>query len=489
MSQLPRTWRFVRLEEICEVNPRDKAPVKPTTKVSFVPMSAVSDIEGVILPHDSRSFSEVSKGYTRFRDGDVIFAKITPCMENGKIACAQELTGGIACGSTEFHVLRPGDAIESSYLWRFLRQDSFRKIAERQMTGAVGQRRVPAEFMKQCMIPLPPVHEQRSIVAKLETLFSRSRIARDELARVPRLIERYKQAILAAGFRGDLTTDWRRSKGLPLEVDVRLEIDQPYVQQFRSPANWIGQTIDSICDIVGGSQPPKTTFKYEAQDGYIRFVQIRDYKSDDRKTYIPVDLAKRFCAPDDIMIGRYGPPIFQILRGLEGAYNVALMKAVPKSGCSKEFLFHRLQDPELRRYVEMGSDRTAGQDGVNKSHLLKYPVFMPPPDEQNVIVERIKECFAAIERASSEVGRATRLVDRLDEAILAQAFSGELSSNDAEPFERSIDNVPNQHLGEMGAPSPNDTTRSNRGAGKSVNGIAASARRKARASAGRRGRG
>ena len=85
-----------------------------------------------------------------------------------------------------------------------------------------------------------------------------------------------------------------------------------------------------VCNFIGGSQPPKEEFVYEPLPGYIRLIQIQDYKSDKKKTFIPKSKARRFCTKEDVMIGRYGPPIFQILRGLEGAYNVALMKAAPK---------------------------------------------------------------------------------------------------------------------------------------------------------------
>src|ERR1035441_8307283 len=170
MSNLPRGWKTVPLAQVCEVNPRDPGPADHAKAVSFVPMPAVSETEGVILDHDTKPFSDVAKGYTRFREQDVIFAKITPCMENGKSAIATDLHGGFACGSTEFHVLRSNGAVLPAYLWRFVRQESFRKDAERHMTGAVGQRRVPTQYIKDAEIPLPPVSEQRRIIAKLDCL-------------------------------------------------------------------------------------------------------------------------------------------------------------------------------------------------------------------------------------------------------------------------------------------------------------------------------
>ena len=89
-------------------------------------------------------------------------------------------------------------------------------------------------------------------------------------------------------------------------------------------------TVDDVIEFQGGSQPDKKYFEYEQTETNIRLIQIRDYKTDEYITYIPKSMAKRFCSADDIMIGRYGPPIFQILKGIEGAYNVALMKEKPK---------------------------------------------------------------------------------------------------------------------------------------------------------------
>ncbi|MBU6230765.1 MAG: restriction endonuclease subunit S, partial [Cyanobacteria bacterium REEB459] len=210
MSELPKGWAEATLERLCSFNPRHDSLIDRQIEISFVPMPAVCDQEGIILPHENRFLEEIWKGYTHFQDNDVIFAKITPCMENGKIALASGLRNGLACGSTEFHVLRSLGVVLPEYLWRFIRQLDFRKEAERHMTGAVGQRRVPVQFLKETTIPFPPLNEQRRLVAKLDSLFTRSRRAREELGRVPGLVQRYKQAVLAAAFRGDLTADWRK---------------------------------------------------------------------------------------------------------------------------------------------------------------------------------------------------------------------------------------------------------------------------------------
>jgi type I restriction enzyme S subunit len=143
-----------------------------------------------------RRFGEVKKGYTVFREGDVLFAKITPCMENGKMAVARGLHNGIGCGSTEFHVLRPKPGVDAQYVYHFVSSARFRAEAAHHMTGAVGQKRVPAAFLEHCEIPLPNLDEQRRIVAEIERQFSRLDEAVAILMRGKASLIRYEKAVL-----------------------------------------------------------------------------------------------------------------------------------------------------------------------------------------------------------------------------------------------------------------------------------------------------
>ncbi|MBA3386233.1 MAG: hypothetical protein H0T95_06380 [Chthoniobacterales bacterium] len=103
-----------------------------------------------------------------------------------------------------------------------------------------------------------------------------------------------------------------------------------------NPKGWPKTTLGEIIEFVGGSQPPRETFTYEPSSDTVRLVQIRDFRTDAFKTLIPKELARRFFEADDVMIGRYGPPVFQILRGLSGSYNVAFMKALPRGEVLKD---------------------------------------------------------------------------------------------------------------------------------------------------------
>ena len=175
------TGVHVPLGEICTVNPRARRHAcSEDTVVTFVPMAAVDPRTGAIAVREDRRLAEVSKGFTAFEDGDVLFAKITPCMENGKAALARDLTNGIGRGSTEFYVLRPGHRVLGEYIWHFVRQPRFREAAKRCFTGTAGQQRVPKAFVENALIPLPPLDEQRRIVdilnraARIEVLRARA---------------------------------------------------------------------------------------------------------------------------------------------------------------------------------------------------------------------------------------------------------------------------------------------------------------------------
>lgn len=163
-------WPEVTLGDLCAINPRLQRSNCPEDEVlvSFVPMAAVDEFEGAIKEADARPYRSVAKGFTYFRDGDVLFAKITPCMENGKAALADGLIGGVGFGSTEFHVLRPDGRLDRRFLYHLIRQPEFRRRAKASFTGTAGQQRVPTAFLESFAIRLPTLAEQHRIVDILD---------------------------------------------------------------------------------------------------------------------------------------------------------------------------------------------------------------------------------------------------------------------------------------------------------------------------------
>lgn len=148
--------------------------------VSFLAMADISE-DGHVLQVQQRSFGDVRKGYTPFKNGDVLLAKITPCFENGKATLIGELDSAWGFGSTEFHVLRPSDAIDGRYLFHLVWNERFRAVAARNMTGSAGQKRVPASFLEEQEIPLPSLAEQKRIAAILDKVDGIRRQRRESL--------------------------------------------------------------------------------------------------------------------------------------------------------------------------------------------------------------------------------------------------------------------------------------------------------------------
>ena len=416
MTGLPKGWREQRLEELCDFNPKHPRDLSRSTSVSFVPMPAVDEVEGRIRSPEIRPLSEVWKGFTHFQNDDVLFAKITPCMENGKAAVAQGLVNGVGCGSTEFHVLRSKGEIDPKYLWRFLRRKSFRQDAEHAMTGAVGQRRVPKQFLEKTTIPLPSPDEQRRIVVKLDSLTGKTTRAREELERIPALIQKYRNVILERAFNGDLTRDWRSRHG----------IAEP----------WVKSTIKDVARIASG-QTPKGIEQRVIQDGEVPWFKVSSMNE-------PHNLEglrqSRFCLSSDdaaelgLRIFPVGSVAFPKRGGaiatnkkrkllVPGGLDLNLM-VLTATKISHEFLWWWLQRLDL---AQLSNGSNVPQ--INNGDVEPLTIDVPSPDEQKEIVRRLEATFAWLDHIAVEQANAARLLPKLDQAILAKAFCGELVSH------------------------------------------------------------
>ena len=171
-------WGLTRLGDCCSINPKkgDDKRLNQGLTVSFVPMPSVSE-KGEIDASDTKLYDEVKSGFTYFAEQDVLFAKITPCMENGKGAVAKGLCNGIGFGSTEFHVLRPIEGVSNPYwIYTVTAFNQFRVDAANNMTGSAGQRRVPSSFLDAYKVALPPIELQNLFAAFVE-LIDKSKLA------------------------------------------------------------------------------------------------------------------------------------------------------------------------------------------------------------------------------------------------------------------------------------------------------------------------
>lgn len=226
VSELPGGWVETTIGEICAMGP--KSAWDDGMEIGFVPMShAPTNFRGP-LNYEARRWHEVKKAYTHFENDDVIFAKVTPCFENGKAALVAGLPNGAGAGSSEFHVLRRRDAgISPSYLLAVIKSAQFLREGEENMTGAVGLRRVPRAFVENFPVRLPPEAEQKRIAQKLDALLAQVDTLKARIDAIPALLKRLRQSVLASAASSSLTSDWRKKQNL----------EEPQVTQIAKLAN------------------------------------------------------------------------------------------------------------------------------------------------------------------------------------------------------------------------------------------------------------
>ncbi len=167
--EIPTKWRWVRLSFCTDINPR--ISVDDETEVSFVPMPLLEGgYKNKIDLSNIRKWKDVKKGFTRFEDGDIVVAKITPCFQNRKSAIVNNAKNGIGAGTTELNVFRCLDMVYVEYVLWFFKTNYFINYGVRKFKGTAGQQRISSSELKECAFPLPPLAEQKRIVAKLNEI-------------------------------------------------------------------------------------------------------------------------------------------------------------------------------------------------------------------------------------------------------------------------------------------------------------------------------
>jgi restriction endonuclease S subunit len=192
-------WDLGSFVDICELNPKPEK-CDDELEVSFVPMANVSQNSHILDATDIKKYANVKKGFTSFKENDVLFAKITPCMENGKAAIASMLRNKVGFGSTEFHVFRPLNSDYSVFIYSLLHLPVFRTIAASNFSGAVGHKRVPKDFLLNFALILPP----ESLVMKYKSIFDLTWLCIDKLKNSERRDEELFNSLSQKAFAGEL---------------------------------------------------------------------------------------------------------------------------------------------------------------------------------------------------------------------------------------------------------------------------------------------
>ena len=395
------TVRFLTLSEVCEINPRllRTHGLVDDDEVSFVPMAAVDEVSGAIKLAAARRFAEVKKGYTAFSDGDVLFAKITPCMENGKAALARDLIGGRGFGSTEFHVLRAGDQVMPEWLRYFVRREAFRRDAKRNFTGTAGQQRVPTSFLENALIPVPSRAEQQRVV--------------DQLSRAEGIVRLRRQAQQKAA-----------------ELIPALFVDM-FGDPATNPKGWPVFPLGAVSDVISGVAKGRDLSTDESIElPYMRVANVKDGRLDlDEVKTIRIkktEVEKLRILSGDLLMTEGGDPD---KLGRAALWRGEIDLCVHQNHIFKvrnhrdrlvpEYLRSLVGSAYGKAYFLSVAKKTTGIASINKTQLSAFPVFLPPLAAQENFKRQVEavEAIGALQEAAATKAEATF------RSLLARAFT------------------------------------------------------------------
>jgi type I restriction enzyme S subunit len=393
---------MVSVAEVAVVNPKPTRIPSKADIVAFVGMADLDAEAATAVDSEQRRYAEVATGYTPFERGDLLMAKITPCFENGKIGQAVTSTQ-FAVGSTEFHVLRPRpERLSDRYLLHFLRRSDVRRYGEARMTGAGGQRRLPARFLDELTIPLPPIEEQRRIAAVLDA--------------------------------ADALRARRRQALAKLDVLTHVIFIDMFGDPLLDPKGWGLSTLGEVLTLGPQNGLYKPSRDYG--DG-VRIIRIDSYQQGRPPD---LDSLRRVCAtdkeidayrlsPDDLIINRVnsrshlgkatlvpaltGPVLFES--------NMMRMR-LDSSLIHPAYALAFLQTSSARRQILNSCKDAINQSSINQGDVRSIELPLPP--------KRLQDEFAAVLAQVSSVSDAVKTCEKELDALFAslqqRAFRGNL---------------------------------------------------------------
>lgn len=416
MSELPTGWEIATFEDVF-----DRLQYGLTAKASAdapgTRFLRITDIDDGNVDWDAVPGFDGAEDVERYilGDGDFVFAR------SGSVEKAARLQSPPKSVFASYLIRgRPIEPALGDWLSYFIwSRDYLAQIADR--AAGIGMSNVSAEKLKTVSVSLAPLAEQRRIVAKLDVLTARTARARADLDRIPALATRYKQAVLAKAFSGELTVEWRSCRGLPEPRMTRL-------------ADLVAEPVRNGLSVRGSDEPPG-----------VRSLRLSALRGDavnlDDVRFLPIteDRARRFLLRDgDILVSRgNGTKTLVGISALVGHVHeptifpdTAFRVRVAQDRVDPQWLSHIWSAPQARSQIEAVAKTTAGIWKVSQADLagVALPFFELP--EQIEMVRRLGHALAEIDRMTAEAAAARRLVDRLDQAVLARAFRGELVAQD-----------------------------------------------------------
>jgi len=384
---------------------------------SFVQMSSVDERTGTIKTMEEKPYSAVAKGYTYFSENDVLFAKITPCMQNGKHAIARGLINGVGFGSTEFHVIRSSERVIPEWIHYFIRQPAYLEKAQKSFSGAVGQQRVPVSYLGDSVIPLPDLPTQRRIAAQLKERLDAVEVAKKAVEETQITTNQLTHTLLDNAF-----------ESVTSEV-VRLGEVADKIGSGVTPRGGQDSYLSEGIPLIRSQNVHLNHFKRE---GLALISKEQDALMKETRVY-----------PDDVLLNITGASIGRVcvVPGELCPANVNQHVCIIRAGdvFDPNYLSLWLSRPSFQKYI-WGAQSGATRQALTKEMIENFQIPKPAIEVQRSITSSLMLVMHEAKRVSEVLDSQLDALNKLSTAYLCEAFDGD-EINDEElnaPLRQSL---------------------------------------------------
>lgn len=419
---IPENWCWAYLDKIYCVNPKND--VEEDADAAFIPMEKISAGMQNDYTFEIQPWKKAKKGHTQFADGDVAFAKISPCFENRKSMVAENLPNGVGGGTTELIILRQ-PKILSKYTFWLISDENFIQGGKNTYSGTVGQQRISMDYVRNYRVPLPPLAEQQRLVDRIESIFAKLDEAKEKAQAVVDGFELRKSAILHKAFTGELTAKWREKHGLTLDSWEKETSTQLFSYVTSGSRGWAQYYSDSGSVFIRMGNLDHGTVELDMED--IQYVNLPSKAEGQRSKLQKNDILISITA-DIGMIGL-------VRNADQDMYiNQHIALARPTEENNAEFIaWYLVSDVGLKQM--QSKQRGATKIGLGLDDIRNLKLLMPQVNEQAEIVHILNGLLAKETAAKEAAESVLDQIDTMKKAVLARAFRGELGTND--PAEES----------------------------------------------------
>ncbi len=430
LDKMPSDWRRSRIRNVATLSPGNSATVPTSDELcTLVPMELLSD-DGAIDVTNQQPFEDVSSGLTLFEEGDVLFAKITPCMENGKGAFVRNLPTRYAFGSTEFHVLRPSKKIDGKFLYFATFNPIFRAYAADNMVGAAGHKRVSSRFVKDTCLFLPSLAEQQRIAAYLDVSCAAIDAAVTAKRRQLETLDAFNKSIIQRAV----------TRGISAHVELE-STGNAWMEQI--PRGWKLVCLKRIAEIRGGLTLGKQYEGTLVERPYLRVGNVQDGHlelADVSVIELPASVAAGVeLRPDDVLMTE-GGDLDKLGRGhlwhgeIPGCLHQNHIFAV-------RCFLHKLKPMFLayvtaaqygRDYFEATGKKTTNLANTNATKVGQFPIPLPPLTEQEIICAHLNEKTAEVNRIVANIESQIDTLTAYRKSLIHECVTGQRRISEAD---------------------------------------------------------